>query len=585
MPTLEKTRTEIWAGPIVEEYMTKVLSGSIPACKYTRLAVERHLRDLEEGPDRGLSFDEEAAQHIIDFFGHLKHSKGEWAGKPFKLEEWQMFILWVLFGWKNAAGLRRFRVAYNEVARKNGKSTFAAGIGLYCLAFDDEPGAEVYSVATKEEQAKITFHEAQRMTLSANRLGGRATVHKKSISIDKTYSSWKPLGSDSHTEDGLNPHCSIVDELHAHPDSGMWDVIDSAMGARRQPLIFAITTAGFNKQCFCHQQRDLAIGVLEGTYEDDTLFAIIYTLDEKDDWRKEECWIKANPNLNVTVKIEDMQRLCRGAIESPEKRNNFLTKKLNIWTTAHVQYFNMEKWNNCPIIEISDKELLGRDCYLAEDLSCQIDLACHLLLFPLDDGRMYVRPYYYCPEEGARERVKKDRVPYLKWAEAGHIKLTAGSRIDYAFIKKDIVEAFSKYNVIALAYDPWNFEAVRQDLIAEGIPEEKMVQFTQTIKYMSAPTKDLEAMVLDDKLVHNNHPVLAWNAENTVVYIDPNDNVRPLKNKSKERIDGVIATVMARGVMMAQPQEPDSVYEKRGFLDLDKIEEEPEKEDENIEEN
>lgn len=545
---------------IVHKYIDDVLYGNIAACKYLKLACQRHLNDLENAHERGLYFDPEAAQSVIDFIEMLKHSKGKWAGQNFVLEPWQHFIFWVLFGWMNADGTRRFTVAYEEVARKNGKSTQMAGVGLYGLGFDGEGGAEIYSVATKEEQARITFAEGQSMARKSGYLGGLAKVHTKAISIEETDSSWKPLGKNSKTQDGLNPHMVLVDEFHEHPDRSMLDVMDSAIGARSQPLLLIITTAGFNVQSACYLERDYAIKVLEGIIEDDSYFAVIYTLDRDettgellDDWTDPDVWIKANPNLGISVHEKDMQRMCKKAIEVPATLNNFLTKKLNVWTTQVIKYLNIEKWNACADTVTAD-ELLGKPCFIGVDLNSKIDIGAVVCVFPWTDGRVVVLPKFYCPRDGAEERSKKDRVPYLAWEQQGYLTLTEGSRTDYEVIKHDIQKIWSMYDVQKMGFDQWNFEHLYQRLIADGMDKEKVIEYSQTIKHMSEPTKELSALVTDGKLIHNGNPVLRWMASNTAVYTDPNENVRPVKDRSSEKIDGIVATIMALGLALIEPE-------------------------------
>ena len=598
------TETECKSQVVVQKYIDDVLSGAIVACEYVKLAVKRHLQDLEDGQERGLYFDPEAAQLVIDFFGLLKHSKGKWAGEPFILEPWQMFIIWVLFGWKKDDGTRRFRVAYNEVARKNGKSTFAAGMGLYLLMMDDEPGAEVYSAATKMDQAKIIHHEAILMTRQSGYFGGRAGVHINNIHVDETNSKFEPLGADAKTLDGLNPSGATVDELHAHPDSSIWDVIRSAVGARRQPLMFAITTAGFSTQSFCYSQRDYAIKVLEGSIEDDSFFAIIFTLDYDqngqilDDWKDESCWIKANPNLGVSVSIADMRDMCREAIESASKLNNFLCKKLNIWTTQKVKWVNVDKWQQCPCYHegaVTAKEVLyktfncannnntlalqlaqsnierfikGKSCFGALDLSSNTDIAAWGRLFGLDNGYWLYLPKFYCPKENARKRQRDDKVPYETWGHQGFLTLTEGNVVDYDTIMADVWADCSSFDMQKIAFDRWNFEAVRQRLIKEGVPEDKMIAFGQGFASMSAPMKEVEKVILSGHLIHNYNPVLFWMAGNVAAKTDPAENIKPDKDKSRERIDGIVALIMALGLAITTEPARPSIYEDRGFIIL-----------------
>jgi phage terminase large subunit-like protein len=548
---------------IVQEYMDGVLNGDIIACTYVKLAVQRHLNDLKTCEERGLYFDAEAAQTVIDFFAMLKHSKDKWSNQPFILEPWQQFIIWVVFGWKQIDGSRRFKTAYLEIARKNGKSTLLAGIGLYGLGFDGVDGAEIYSVANKEEQARITFGEGQNMARKSGRLGGLATIHHKAISVDSTGSTWKPLGRDSKTQDGLNPHFVLVDEFHEHKDRSMLNVMDSAVGARMQPLLFIITTAGFNIQSVCYRERDYAIRLLkewpiDNGLKDDSYFAIIYTLDrdestgELDDWKDPKVWIKSNPNLNVSVYEKDMDRMCKKAIESPEAQNNFLTKKLNIWTSQVIKFFNMEKWDLLKD-RVPEQELLGRDCFVGLDLASKNDIASVVGIFPFDDGRVVVLPKFYCPQEGAELRSKRDGVNYLVWAQQGHLILTPGNRTDFEFIKKDIEKFWTQFSVQKMGYDPWNAEHMYQRLVEDGLPKDNIIEFGQTSKNFSDPTKELDALIISGKFVHNGNPILRWMANNMAVATDSNDNVRPVKNKSSEKIDGIVATVIALGLSLVDP--------------------------------
>lgn len=534
----------------IDDYMSGVIDGSVVACKYVRLAVQRHLDDLEHGHERGLYFDEEAAYRPINLTQQLKHSKGEWAGKPLILEPWQLFIKWVVFGWMGSDGYRRFTKMYEEVARKNGKSTDIASVGVYGLGFDKEPGAEVYSVATKEDQAMITLSEGQSMVRKSGNLDGNAEVYKKSIVLNG--SSWKPLGRDTKSEDGRNPHMCLIDEYHAHPDRTMYDVLDSADGARRQPLLCVITTAGFNKQSPCYLERDYVIKVLEGTVKDDSYFGIIFTLDEGDEWDDESVWIKSNPNLGVSVYLKNMQQKCLQAKESTSKINNFLTKRLNIWTTQEIKWVNMVAWVACSG-SVSESTLVGKKCFGGLDLASNTDIASYVMAFPWHNGTVAVLPRFWIPEDNARERERKDRVPYLTWAKQGFIKLTPGNVIDYHTIMHDVLSDIAKFDMQLFGFDRWGFEAMRQRLIEEGAPDNKMFSFGQGYASMSAPCKELERLYMDGKLSHNNNPVLNWMASNAQATMDPAGNVKLDKSKSTEKIDGMVALLMAIGVMITQP--------------------------------
>lgn len=552
----------------IARYMDGVLDGTIPACKYTKLAVQRHLRDLETGQERGLFFDPESAQIVIDFFSLLHHFKGKWAGTPIHLEDWQSFIIWVVFGWKKADGMRRFRVAYNEVPRKNGKSTLAAGIGLYCLIADAEPGAEVYPVARLKKQAYEVLHRtAELMVRKSPSLNRRCKIFKTNNTITYTSADAKmePLGKDSENLDGLNIHNALIDELHAHHDRTVWDVIDSGMGSRRQPLIFAITTAGFNVQSFCYQQRDYSIKVLEGIVEDDSWFAVIHTIDEGDDWKAEQSWYKANPNLGISVELADMQRMARKAAESPGDINNFLTKRLNVWTNQTVRWVNIDTWRSNSGA-IAEDQLYGKTCYSGLDLSNNTDLTAMVHVFPWDDGKLVVLPRLWVPEINAKERERKDRVPYLTWAKQGMIRLTPGNVIDHKTIRTDVLNDSKKFKIANLGFDRWNFEGLRQQLMDEGVPEKLMVAVGMGYASMSAPMKKLEEMYLSGKLIGLDNPVLTWMASNVVADKDPAGNIKPNKEKSGERIDGIVALIVALCIWLVVAKPKESVYETRGAI-------------------
>ncbi len=330
------------------QYGRDVLTGRIKTGKLVQLAVQRHDNDLKTAASRGFFFDEEQAARALNLFSYLKHSKGEWAGQAIELEPWQAWIIATVFGWVNEdTGKRRFRTVYEEIARKNGKTTKLAGIGLKGLTKDEEGGPEIYAAATKRDQARILFEEASRMIRQSKALRTRLDVQQHRIIYPKNFGKFEPLSADANSMDGLNPHMALVDELHAHKTPEVWDVLKSALGARSQPLIWAITTAGFNKNGICYEVRDYAIKVLQGVIDDDAFFGIIYTLDDADDWQDPDNWIKANPNLGVSVSIEYLQEQARQAAVMPTAKVNFLTKHLNVWVTGESAWCNVEKWLAC----------------------------------------------------------------------------------------------------------------------------------------------------------------------------------------------------------------------------------------------
>lgn len=548
------------------QYAHDVVEGDIVACRWVHLACERHMRDLVDGPERGLRFDADAGQHVIDFFQFLRHSKGEWAGQTVTLEGWQQFVLWVVFGWRRADGTRRFRTAYQEVARKNGKSTIGAGIGLYLLVADGEPGAEVYTAATKRDQARITHSEATRMVKASPSLRRKIRTFKDNLHIPGSASKFEPLGRDTDSMDGLNVHAAIVDELHAWKTRDMWDLIDTATGSRRQPLIFAITTAGFDRQSICYQQHEYTEKVLSGVVQDDSFFGIIFTLDDGDDWEDSRNWVKANPNLGVSKKLDDTKRKAQRAKEMPSALNAFLRLELNVWTQSETKWINVDKWGACGKA-VDGGGLRGRTGYGGLDLSSTTDISAFLLVFPPqtpdDDYQVLCR--FWIPEESMRVRSKRDRVPYEAWVRQGFIQATPGNVIDYDFILAQIDEDAQAYDLDEVAFDRWGATRIVQGIEEKGLT---CVQFGQGFASMSPPMKELEKLILGGKLAHGNNPVLTWMADNLVAAEDPAGNIKPSKDRSREKIDGMVALIMALDRALRHNSGKKSVYGQRGIRSI-----------------
>lgn len=535
-----------------------MIAGKEPASKLVRLACERHFRDLEEGRDRGLRFDRRAAERVLTFFGFLRHSKGEWAGQPFVLSPWQEFLVWTIFGWKRADGLRRFRTAYTEIARKNGKSTLAAGVGLYLLFGDDEPGAEVYSAATKREQARIVFDEAKRMVLASGGLRRHIQPVYGSLTVQKTHSRFLPLASEEDSLDGLNVHGALIDELHAHRTRGVYDVLDTATGARRQPLVFTITTAGFDRTSVCWELHDYAQKVLEATVEDDSFFAFVAGIDEADDWTDESAWAKANPNLGVSVKLDDLRRKAAKAQHLPAAQNAFRRLHLNEWTQQDERWLDLALWDEQPPIE--EAVLEGRTCYAGIDLSSTTDISALVLVFPLDDGSFAALARFYVPGHELRQRATKDRIDYPALVRSGHLVATEGDIIDYDRVRADVNELGTRYRIREIAIDRWNATQLTTQLDGDGFT---MVPFGQGFASMAAPTKALQEILVARRLRHGGQPLLRWMAGNVAVRQDPAGNLKPDKAKSTGRIDGIVALIMGLG--RAQLHRP-RAYESRGVL-------------------
>jgi phage terminase large subunit-like protein len=519
-----------------------------PTNKYVALARERHQRDLrlarrKSGHPRGYYFDEEEADRVVHFFStYLRHHKGEWAGEPFVLADWQADdIIRPVFGWMRPDGQRRFRVGYTEVPRKNGKSTVAAGVGLYLMMADGEPGAEVYSTATKQDQAKIVFEIAKQMLRRSPELSKHASWLTNNIHCDEWASKFEPLGADAHTLDGLNPHGNIVDELHAHRTRQVWDVLMTALGARRQPLTFAITTAGlYDPESIGWEQHEYARKVLEGDIEDDEYFAFISCADENDDWTDPALWEAVNPNYGVSVKPDYLAAECKKAEESPAFQNTFLRYHTNIWTQQVTRWIDMRKWND---LEVVDPEGLRRkQCYAGIDLAATTDIAALALLFPRDDGGCDLMTRFWVPEETARSVSERRIATYNAWAEQGALILTPGNVIDYDFIRNELNELSKKYRITEVGYDPWNATKFALECQGDGF---RMMEVRQGFISMSEPSKAFEKLVMAGGLRWDGNAVMRWMVSNVTKKEDPAGNIKPDKSTSTGKIDGVVAAIIA----------------------------------------
>lgn len=534
------------------QYGRDVLTGKIITGKLTKLAVKRHDKDLKEGPNRGLFFCEDSARRALTLFSFLKHSKGEWAGQQLELEPWQAWIIACVFGWKNQdTDRRRFRTVYEEIARKNGKTTKLAGIGLYGLTKDDEGGPEIYSAATKRDQSRILFDESTRMIKQSRPLHRRLDVQQYRIVNPANFGKFEPLSADGQTMDGLNPHMALVDELHAHKTAAVWDVLKSALGARSQPLIWAITTAGFDKNGICYEVRDYAIKVLQGIIDDDSFFSCIYTLDEGDDWQDEANWIKANPNLNVSISLDYLREQARQAVVMPTAKINFFTKHLNIWVTGATAWCNIEFWNACYGNYLPDEILDPVEVYLGLDLASVSDIASIGGVAIMPDGRWLTFGKHYLPEDAVDNNIRKSTVPFRLWHEQGWLTLTPGNVIDFNWIKADILTYMERFNVKEIAFDRWNSSQLVNDLMELNAP---MVAFGMGYASMNAPMKELERRYLAKEILHPNDPVLNWAMSNVVADQDAAGNIKPAKNKSSEKIDPAVALIMAVGRAMIMQQ-------------------------------
>jgi len=545
------------------DYAEGVVDGRIRACKAIVQACQRFARDLETAGERGLIFDERAAGHAITFIELLKHSKGKWRGRPLMLSAWQRLVIANLFGWRwKATGCRRFKRAYIEIPRKNGKSTLAAAIALYMLVADGEGAPEIYTAATGLEQAKIVFGECKRMVLASRALRARITVYRQQLTIANRDALLMPLHSASQNLDGLNMHCGIVDEYHEHKSSETQDKLRTSTGARDQALIFIITTAGKSIESPCYRERGEGLRVLEQTTVDDALFVFIACIDDGDDWTNEQTWWKCNPNLGVSRSLQNMREDFAEARNSAAKEADFKRYFLDKWTNEESRWLNLDHWRACRTDTLSEDDLAAQTCFAGLDLSSIADLTALVLYFP---GLRAVYPRFFMPRENMLERERRDKVPFSRWVREGWILASPGNMTDTDVIRAEARRLGERFKIREIAFDRWNTLTLIPQLQSDGFT---MVQFGQGFASMSGPSKEFERLVISRRLWHGGNPVLQWMASNVCVETDGAENIKPSKAASFERIDGIVAAVMAIGRAIVQPEARGSVYEQRGVMTL-----------------
>jgi phage terminase large subunit-like protein len=546
---------------VIDGYAEAIAAGKFPAGKYHRLACERHLRDRTREGRRGFPylFDLDRAERFFRFGENLRHYKGEWAGELIHLEDHQKFRLGSLWAWYHrTTGLRRFRSAYNELPRKSGKSLEAALVGLYGTFFDGEPGAEGYVVATKRDQARIVFNDCKRMVISSG-LRSRIKVLVANLSRESNASKLEPLGADKDSTDGLNPQVVIIDEAHAMKDRGMIDVMETATGARRQPIVFWITTAGSDPLSPCGDQHHYAVQILEGVLHDETLLAFIAHADVGDEPWAETTWRKANPNYDVSVKPDDLRTLARKAQAMPPAAAAFKQKRLNIWVSADSPWLSLDGWRAGQSAWSAD-ELKGEACWVGIDLSSKIDLSAVVALFPPTPQRPKWRALLWCltPEDTLEVREARDRVPYQQWKDRGLLLTNPGNQIDQDEIRAIVQRIAADFHVEQVGIDPWNAGNLRKHLENDGFLVEEI---PINIPQLSATCKDIEADVLDAALDTGGNEIFEWAARNVVVTVDNKDNILPTKKRSRGKIDPMIALILARKVwnvnQLAPAEDPD----------------------------
>jgi len=511
-------------------------------------------------------YNEAKAERAVRFIENLKHTKGRWHGQPFELLPWQDKIIRDIFGTVKENGYRQYNYAYVEIPKKNGKSELAAAVALYMLAGDGEWGAEVYGCAADRQQASIVFDVAVDMVDQCPALKKRIKpiMSVKRLVYQPTNSYYQVLSAEAYTKHGLNVSAVIFDELHAQPNRDLFDVMTRGSGdARMQPLYFEITTAGTDRNSICFEQHQKAEDILEGRKIDPTFYPVIFGAKDTDDWKSEDVWYKSNPSLGYTIDIEKVRDACRTAMENPAEENIFRQLRLDQWVKQSTRWMPMDKWDECAF-PVDKDALLGRECYGGLDLSYSSDISSLVLVFPprTDDEKYMVLPFCWIPEDNMHLRVRRDHVPYDQWNARGFLETTEGNVIHYGFIEKFIEELGEKYHIMEIAFDRWGATQMVQDLEGMGFT---VVPFGQGYKDMSPPTKELMKLVLEHRIAHGGNPVLRWMMDNVYVRQDPAGNIKMDKEKSTEKIDSAVATVMALDRAIRH-EDGSSVYDERGLI-------------------
>ena len=565
------------------DYAYDVLAGKIPACKWVKAACQRQLDDLgrwESDPAWPFEWSPAAADRVIRFIENTRHIKGPLAGERIRLEIWQKFGLACVFGWlRKDNGFRRFRSVYEEVPRKNAKSTKIAPIGLYMLVADGEMGAEVYSAATKEEQARIVFEIGQQMARMDPEFRARfgVKIFKKALAVEETASKFRPLAADADSLDGLNVSCALIDELHAHKTGAVHDVLDSGTGARAQPLLWKITTAGSNRAGVCYDQRTYLTKILnsvlkrhggmdyrvEGEAVDDEAFwGVIYTIDEGDDFFDETTWRKANPNYGISVEPDDMMRMAQVARVQARALTEFLTKRLNVWVNADSAWMNMLAWDACADRTLREEGFEGERCIVALDAAFKKDLFAKMKVFKRGE-HVYAFGRYYTHQELVEQ---KENEHLAAWTREGYIRTTPGNVLDIQAVREELLGKpaddlrgdLQRFEVAEVAFDPAQLTQFATEIAEEGLTA---VEIRPTVLNFSPAMKELEELVISKRFHHNGDPVLSWAISNVVCHVDAKDNIYPRKDDRAKKIDPAIALIMAIARMMFQEPQEENYYE------------------------
>lgn len=544
------------------KYAEDILNNKIPSCWQIKASCLRFQRDVTD--DR-FYFDYDKAERAMRILQLFPHIKGPLANTPLLLEPWQLFIYANVFGfhWKHT-NFRRFTKVLILCARKNGKTALSSPLGLYMMSLDEEEGAEVYSIASKKDQARIVFdsarEQAKRSTSFLKKTG--IEVFRHHLEHSSSASIYKPLASDSNSLDGLNPHCTIFDEVHSFKDRNIYQVMETAIGARKQPFLWAISTAGFDTTGICYELQVDLEKVLKQEYNDESQFGMIYTIDDDkgDDFRDKDVWIKANPNLNISLSEEYIQSMVNKAVRQPGNKNNVLTKHFNIWCTAAANLFDMLKLDKCVEPELKIEDFYGEPCYAAIDFSSKIDLTAIAFLFK-KKGKYYGFVFPYIPEAAIESSLNAS---YSGWVEQGYLTATTGEAINYPQIEEDFLALIRKFKVKEVFYDPWSATQFAQNMSRKRV---EMVEFRQNVANVSEPLKQLDAIIREKKFVYDGNPVTKWCFSNVMAKEDHNGNIYYRKAAEKFKIDCVVPLVMCLAGYVNDEQK-ESVYEERGLIIL-----------------
>lgn len=547
-------------GDPATDYARAVVAKEIIAGPLVRLACERHLRDLEDGEARGLSWQPEIAARAYTFFAGLLFAEGEHDGQPFYLAQWQCFCIGSIFGWLTKDGFRRFRTGYHEIGKGNGKTPMAAGTGLYLLLADGEQGAEIYSAAVSRDQAAICFRDAKRFVQATPALSRRLITLEHNIAHIESGSFFRPLSAEGKTLDGKRVQAALIDEVHEHSSAIVVDKLRAGTKGRRQALIYEITNSGSTRTSICYQHHEYSRRVLEREIADDSWFAYVCSLDDGDDWLNDEsCWIKANPNLGVSIHEKYLREQVREAKGMPAKQNIVARLNFCVWTDALTAWISKEKWDAVQSAAIREK-IKNKKCVVGLDLSAHLDLTAAAFFFPDDKGGGDAFVEFWTPDADIAAREQRDQVPYQLWVQQGFLNATSGASISYAEVVERLRTLFSSFPPVAILFDRWRIKDFMRECELQGvlayIDEDgtgsggsgwRLIPCGQGYKDMSPAVATLEQLIVNRKIRVHRSPVLTWNAASATLRTDDAENRKFVKQKATGRIDGVVALAMAVG--------------------------------------